>query len=262
MPLKHSTETLLTFLLALLIVLAGVASALLPPFATSPITWGALLVVAALYPIVLTPLFRARRADNTFRLLHALPFVLLLGALKLQLLSQWRPSLQRALTWYTWGWSLIPVALALFVLLLFCLRIMRQRGVRSTALLSLFVPFAVLAVFSEEQRTPVPTPSETNLARSSDPKEEQWRIKLRSLNRRQARITARAQTGDLVVALRGAKNSVLIASDLQSGSNHSKPPPRLPSSGMGAEVMTLTMLAGYCGVVHIRAKKRSTMKST
>lgn len=235
-------------LLALSMVLAGVAGAVLPRFALSPLPWVSVLIVAALYPMILSPFFRMRRADNAFRLLHVLPLLILLGALLLQLFSTLRPAVQKAFTVYTWGWSLLPVAFALLLLLLFCVQILRQRGARSLMLAALFVPFAILGVLSERQPwNPLLTASETNLTHSSIPAEEQWRMKLRNQERRQVRIVSRAATGDLIVPVHSAKDSVLISSS----------PPHLPSSGMGVELLVLTMLAGYCGVIHLRARQRS-----
>src|SRR3989338_4009325 len=78
MPLKHFTETFLVVLLGAVIALTGLLAATLPPLPEGALPWGVLFVLSIIYPLLLLPLFQRRRADNSFRLLHWFPAMLLL----------------------------------------------------------------------------------------------------------------------------------------------------------------------------------------
>src|SRR5438552_2256650 len=93
MPLKHSTETTLIVILAIVTMLTGVACAVLPPPTAQPIPWAILFVATIAYPLALEPFFRQRRADYAFRLLHLAPALMLILWLALTLLAPGRPVL-------------------------------------------------------------------------------------------------------------------------------------------------------------------------
>ncbi len=259
MPLKHSVETFLVLVLGILIVLAGVAAALLPAFATHPIPWMIALGVGLLYPLALHPLFTARRADYPLRTLHVVPALIIGVALLLQIFSSMWPVAALALAFFTWGWSMIVVVPALLLLLFFCVRVIRQRNLRSAFLALLLIPFAVTAYLHEYPQwqnggvVAVQPSSSQNLAASQHPDEEQVRMQLRRMQRRQERL-ARLDGQDQVIAVHGAKDSLLIAAATQPGSGAK--PPHLPSSGMATEAMMITMIGVYCGVLHQRMKRR------
>ncbi len=288
MPLKHSTETLLVFLLGIAIIVTGIVSALLPPITQTVIPWVIAFVLSIAYPLSLYPLFKRRRADYAFRALHFIPAGILVVRFLLQLLVTYRPSASPLLHGFTWGWSL-PVVLAGFLAIVwFCFGVIRQWTSRLGLLALLFVPFLFVGVLGENMHWPtevasllwsthtggtgttivaVTTSSEasSNLKRSSDATEEKYRAELRRMARRQLRL-AHLQTQPTTV--HGATDAAAIA--MQSGSLiasaiPAKPPrnnpPHLPSSGMGTEGVFLGGLALYCAVIHQRARRRLLVTS-
>ena len=154
MPLKHATETLLVFVLGLLIVLMGVAVAFLPPLPQGIWLWLAAFVIAVGYPVALSPLLRSRRADYAFRLLQWFPLLLLAVRFGLDLLLSFLPDAHWLVRLYTWGWTLPGVVIGIALLVVFCLRVIRQRIPRMQLLAATLLPFLVLgrAVWLDERR--------------------------------------------------------------------------------------------------------------
>lgn len=277
MPLKHGTETRLIALLACMIALAGAAVAFLPPLSVSVWPWIAAFIVSVLYPVALYPLFKENRADYEFRLLHFVPMLMLLAWLVFDLAASFRPSLQSLQEAFTWGWSLPIVAAAFALLLLFCLKVMRQRGSRIWMLVLLLAPFLLLSQLSERNEWDKDLAmmlwqdeetgsgliagggNSSNLGPSADPAEERWRMQLRRMERRRQRL----ENGDAASSassVRGAVDSaVIIASGIPDkpkvGSNSGMP--HLPSSGFGVEGLVVTMLAGYCTALHRKSAMRN-----
>jgi hypothetical protein len=151
MPLKHAHETRLVFLLGLAIVLAGVVCAVLPPLPGGIVPWVGAFIVSLIYPALLSPTLRSNRADNTFRRLHWFPAGMLLLWFVLQGGALFFAELAFTALWYTWGWTLAFVALGFFFLVFFCLKVIRQRGLRIFLLALLFVPFATSALIAEQK---------------------------------------------------------------------------------------------------------------
>ncbi len=231
MPLKHATETFFVFLLGVIIAVTGFFAALLPALPTGIIPWAVLFVLALLYPLFLSPIFRRDRADYYFRLLHWVPVAILLVWFLLQTATLYFPALSSVLVILTWGWTLPLVALGFVLITLFCLHVIRRREQRIALLLVALVPFTALALafeFSEDDwnaqiasmlwnggawsqllgtgshlLTKVePTTSGTgelaNLAKSEDESEEAWRQRLRAIERRRERIEKRLEQGSSV----------------------------------------------------------------
>lgn len=280
MPLKHATETALVLLLAVMIALAGVAVAFLPPVSVSILPWAIAFAISLIYPLALYPMMRERRADHSFRLLHFVPAAILLIWLVLDLLASFVPGLQWLQSWFTWAWALPFVALAFLALLAFCLNVIRQRLPRMSALAAVFLPFLLLSLLSERQDwdrklagmlweapstgTGVVAGNMTgsNLDPSADSVEEQWRAQLRRMERRRQRLeeegsSASSETSS-VSSVRGATSGVIIASGGLPEKPLPKPTdaPHLPSSGFGAEGLALTMLAGCCTAIQRRSIMR------
>lgn len=220
MPLKHTTETLLVFLLGAALALTGIIIPTLAELPVGIVPWAIAFVVAVIYPLSLSRLFRVNRADYAFRLIHWAPAVLLLLWLGLQGLSLALPGAGSALRWYTWGWTLPGVAVGFFLLAFFCLRVIRRWLQRLALLMIAFVPFlagavaaeyygwnkeiaavlwqgewwqidagSMLARLSPEDGASVS--SEKNLGMSSDPVEESYRERLRAIETRRERIAER-----------------------------------------------------------------------
>lgn len=245
MPLKHFTETFLVVVLGAVIALIGLMLATLPPLPNGALPWGLLFVLSVAYPLVLTPLFRRRRADYVFRILHLLPAVLLLLWLVLQVLIYYEFLTSGVQMLYTWGWTLWPVVLSFVFLIGFCLKVIRRRKPRLTFLLIILIPFTALAVYSEQEgnhyerelasvlwdsslwqiveqtgsvisgdRIADNRDTERNLDTSEDPEEEEWRERLRAQERRRERIAARLEEQ--------SKNGSLPLPDIDASSEASE----------------------------------------
>lgn len=271
------------FLLSLAIVATGAAMSMLPAFPDGAALWGIAWIVSVAYPVFLYPFLRLRRADYVFRVLHFVPMGMLLLWMVLDAGSLYSEDVQLVRVWYTWGSGIIAVAASFVLLSIFSWSVIRQRGVRLLLLTFVFVPFAVLGIgesqfgmrtnftgllsqvmewkekmvrgdlFDEEG-------SEKNLLASADQEEEVWRMRLRRMERREDRIDSKDDTEeehvlteppkDVLIAPHGTKSS---SSSVQS----TDAPPVLVSSGIGGmEVVGLFLLAGYCSLVHQRAKRR------
>jgi hypothetical protein len=101
---------------------------------------------------------------------------------------------------------------------------------------------------------------EKNLNHSADPVEESYRDRLRAIEARRERIerrrrergiegSAASETPALAASSSSSTESVLY------GQTSSKPT-RLPKSGMEWGGISMLMAAGYCCVLHARARRR------
>lgn len=289
MPLKHTTETFFVFLLGVLILVTGILLPTLPDLPAGAVPFSILFVLAVLYPLSLHFLFRRRRADHAFRLLHWFPAVMLLIWLSIQLVALQQPRLLLIRDWYVWGWTLSAVTIAFILLIAYCLQVIRRRLTRILLLLVAFIPFVGGALASERTthwerelatvlwggdwlknlegreilgfRMVARLPTEQNLNSSSDAKEEEWREKLRSAEQRRrsareelrARSSAPSSTG--IVALTPPSPDLAVNSGAALREAKTLPK-KLPSSGPELAVFVLGMLAGYTGVLHDRARRR------
>lgn len=281
MPLKHPTETFCVFLLGVMVAAAGVAVNILPPLPAGAVAWGGALLLAVGYALLLHPLLKANRADNSFRALHFLPLLMLLLWLFLQVGASYDVRVAPLLSWYTWGWTLPAVTVGFVLLVLFCIRVIRCWVFRCGVLIILFVPFASLAVMHErgewsglvasvlqrgkelvllrggdEQLTKDAAEveeEERTLVASADPGEEGWRRRLRRMERREERIDQKQEEGEGKVVVPTVASSRLAVTE--------QPPPILPSSGGEIEFLVLLALAGYCGVLQQRGMRRKLVVS-
>lgn len=236
MPLKHDAETALVLVLGLMIALAGAVAAFLPPLSVSVVPWAIAFAVAMVYPLILYPMMKENRADHEFRALHFVPALVLFVWMLLDLLVAFRPEWQILQTVYTWGWGLAVVVAAFVLLVLFCLRVIRQRFPRIALLLAVLIPFIILSQLSEREQWDrklalsiwdgtrtgtglVASGGNTgNLNPSSDAVEEQWRAQLRQMERRRQQLEQERRNGssssdvtDASSSLVGAKSSAIIA---------------------------------------------------
>ncbi len=269
MPLKHDTETRLIILLGLMIALAGAVSAFLPPVSVSALPWLTACTLGLAYPLLLYPTLRSHRADYPFRLLHFVPVLILLVWLALELLASAVPSFQFAQTLFTLCWSGPAVLAAFLLLIVFCVRVIRQRARRITVLLLVLLPFLALGAWSdladwdrsltalvwdEGLFDSFGTNASGNLLSSTDPLEEQWRIELRLMEQRRQRLL-RGETGGLVgidVTAPGAGTQIASMGLEQRTGTGDSIPPRLPSSGFGVEALAVAFLAGASAAIHRR----------
>lgn len=265
-------------ILGIFIVLAGAAAAFLPPVTVSVWPWAIAFIIALAYPLVLYPMLKERRADYEFRALHFAPALMLLVWVALDLLSTFRPQWQVLQSLYTWGWALGVVAAAFILLVLFCLRVIRQRWSRLGMLAMVFLAFLGVSQISEQKNWDselamvlwdgestgsgsIAGGSSSNLSPSTDSQEEQWREQLRQMERRRQQIAN--GTGAVVSSKSSSSaSSVIIAAANSShsaatGTGTVSPPPRLTSSGFGIETLGVLMAAGYCSVLHRKSMKRA-----
>jgi len=279
MPLKHTTETLLIFLLGTLTVVTGVVIPTLTNLETGIVQWAIVFVLAAAYPLLLSQTFRQNRADYAFRVLHWMPAFLLLIVLLLELLVYAFPSTAFLLSWYAWGWTLSGVAIGFFLLGLFCLRVIRRWTLRIVLLSILFVPFVVGAVASEHfswngeiasvlwggewwqlagggSGSLLADAEEKNLNASLDPVEEQYRDRLRAIENRRERIAERLEerrnetfSVSSVLAINSSAPSVEMR-------EVSSMPSHLPGAGFDWTLIILTLLGLYTAAVHEKTKQR------
>lgn len=276
MPLKHTTETLMVFVLAVAIIVTGM---LMQTFADLPngiVPWAIVFVVAVAYPLALARMFRKNRADYEFRLLHWVPAVMLVLWLVLQAVAYVLPAILGVLDWYTWGWSLPAVATGFLLIILFVLKVIRRWTTRVALLALAFVPFMAGSVANEyfdwntqlaatlwqgdwwQLDTSTGTQiaqNDKNLAASMDPAEEQYRERLRAIERRRDRIAERLEDRGLEESEIPSSSSVPSAPSSESTSSapmissSSSMPTHLPSSGFGWSAIVLFMAAAYCAAL-------------
>lgn len=278
MPLKHSTETFLIAVLVVLIVLAGLVVRVLWMLGTSMLLWWAApLIITLLYPLLLHPLLKSSRAEYSLRALHFAPFLIVLIGFLLSVGAAKLPFLVRLASFYAFGGSLAAVAFALFLLMRFCMAVLRQWNRRLGVLTALFIPFLAGGIAWEawqggalpgglfagnsssvaSSTAPVvAVTSSVNTSPSSHSTEELLRMQLRRMARRKDRLAAQSGAVSVVAAVRG----VLAASTLsrQKPKPIAYDPDQLPASGFGIEPLALTMLAGYTALLHERARRRKT----
>ena len=286
MPLKHATETFLIFLLGVVILVTGILLSTLPDLPAGAVPWAILFVLALLYPLSLFLLFRNRRADHAFRLLHWYPALMLLVWLGLEVAALERPRLLAFVDYFTWGWTLPAVVLAFILLITYCLQVVRRRGLRVLLLLLAFIPYVSMGLASERSFHWEPQlasllwngnwlaslegkdffgfhiaqklPLKQNLNSSQDQSEESWRVKLREAEQRRSEIAEKIknQSGSVALAI-VAPSSAGSGATLSMGTT-AKKPHRLSSSGpedIGA--FALLLIAGYTFVLHERARRRA-----
>lgn len=294
MPLKHATETLLVFFLAVLILLTGGFLRFLPPLANAGTLWTLGFAIVIAYPLLLLPLFRRRRADYIFRFLHFLPAVMFLLWLVLEILQSYGYDAAPVLRTVTWGYMLPLVVVNFCLLGAYSAHVIRQRTTRIITLLLLLLPFLTVAALGEKrgwndyvvyllQRgewrqiigsgSTIPEKILANLMPSEDSDEERWRVKLRRMERRERRVAQRqederssAESMILAAEDRSARSArILVDAEDASPSSFQnspakgsavEPPPRLPPSGPIGESLAIFLLAGYCALLQRRAHVR------
>ncbi len=297
MPLKHTTETVLVFLLAAAMLLTGAVLHFLPELPGGLFWWSLAFVGALLYPLVLYPLLRRSRAEYALRALHFLPAGLLLLWLVGKLGGEWIWGVGLLGVLLAWGLGLLPVALGMALLAIYCLNVIRQRGTRLPLLLILFVPFALLGLSSEwqgwtagggmqaatTQSSSSSVKTVANTSPSDHPGENQWRGVLRRMERREQRLLQREDpfADSSAIALQSSSAPVMIAvstssktsalsalsasgaqrsaSSISSARTVVQAPPDLVSSGPITNVLAVLLLAGYCAVLQARAIRNKNL---
>lgn len=277
----------MVFLLGLMIALTGAVAAFLPPVSVTILPWTIAFAVTLVYPLVWYPIMKERRADYEFRALHFVPALILLLWLMLDLFVSFRPDWQVMQSVYTWSWTMGIVAAAFVLLVLFCVRVIRQWLPRIGLLLLVFIPFALLSRVSEMNGwdrqvamtlwdgqgigtgTGVIASNGTssNLTPSTDSAEEQWRAQLRLMERRRQQLEEEASSVISQVdapkpTVTTATSGMMIAAaglpePIKKPIKNDKPP-RLPSSGFGFEGIALVLAAACCAGIHKKTMMRAS----
>jgi hypothetical protein len=245
------------------------------------------MIVAVAYPVVLTPLFRARRADTPLRTMHWYPAFMLLLWFFLEVLALYVPSAQVLQRFFTVAWTLPAVALGIVALAVYCLRVIRRRVPRLAVMLLLLVPYAVAGIVSARgayyegeiaavlwkgdwwqvfgSGAAIPSArwslagkgtSLADIEASQDVSEERWREKMRAAERRSSREKDRKSQEKSEGKTVSAMTKASSASSTPLWRQTSSAPAALPSSGGPLEVIAISMLALYSGVLHDRVRKR------
>ncbi len=288
MPLRHSTETALLLVLALVIALTGILSSTLPPIPAGGLPWLLSMILAVAYPVILTPLFRARRADTPLRTMHWYPAFILLLWFFLEVFALYVPSAQVLQQYFTVAWTLPAVAIGIIALVVYCLRVIRRRIPRIAVMLLLLVPYAAVGMISARgayyegeiaavlwsgdwwqvfgSGAAIPSArwslagkgtSLADLEASEDVSEERWRDKLRAAERRSSREADRKSQAKSEGKTASAMSKASSTSSAPLWRQTSSAPAALPSSGGALEVIAISMIALYSGVLHDRARRRS-----
>ena len=284
MPLKHATETVLVFVLGLVVAIFGVLTATLPPLPQGGLPWIVLLAIAILYPLSLTHLFKKNRADYAFRWLHWFPVLILLLWLTIEIVAKVYGPARSMQSYYQWGWTFVPVATGILGIMVFCIRVIRRRLPRMLLLLAVFVPFAVLAFAGEKgarnwngvlagvlwdaslwsdiqqgingtgsTEVAFDNKEPKNLSTSENFAEEAWRERLREFERRRLEIAMKANEQEQLPPPSSAPAPSPKTGTGREYREAKTEPVALPSSGTGIGLITMTMISGYCGLLHRRA---------
>lgn len=274
------------FILAVAIIVTGIILPTLPDLPNGLVPWAIVFVPAVAYPLVLSGVFRRNRADYEFRLLHWIPAIILLVWMVLQGIAYVWPLILGVLDWFTWGWSLPAVATGFLLIILFVFKVIRRWSTRLLLLALAFVPFMVGSVANEyynwtpqitatlwqgewwQLDTTLGTPVASNdgrdegknLSASADPTEEQYRERLRAIERRRERIEQRLEgrgldegniptSSEMAAMVSETSPSSESTSSAPMLASSSSLPSQLPSSGFGWSAMAMLLLAAYCAAV-------------
>lgn len=284
MPLKHLTETVLVALLALALIVMGIAVSFLPPLPGGFTPWIVVFVLSMAYPLGLYSFLRSNRADNWFRALHFFPAAIAALWLAFELVALRLPSAMVVERWFLWGYCAVPVMLSLILLADFCLHVIRRQVPRLSvisllAILFLAGAFAHAAyphwerqlaasilpawrgsgsLASRGQGSAAPSVL-ADLPHSGVPEEEAWREKLRALASSKGRVSSSSARAVAAVRSSGASSAAIASAGVQSSTPPllAGKPKRLPSAGVGFEGFAAFFLAAYCAVLHARARRRA-----
>ena len=281
MPLKHTTETTLLLILAVVIALTGLLTATLPALPAGGLPWLILAGLALLYPLLLTPLFQSRRADTPFRWMHWIPLGILLIWFAIEAVALYRPEIARFQSYYTVAWTLPAVALGFLALIVYCFHVIRRRVPRVALIVLLLLVFGWAGITSVQGKqwdgelasvlwqgswwqvfgsgAAVPAgyrsiayqTASSSLAPSSDADESAWRDKMRSAEDQRSSSQVVAVVSSVPVMVHSSTSSTGVVWHQTSSK-----PTKLPSAGSPVEMLGLTLLALYTAVLHQRARRR------
>ncbi len=277
------------FVLGLAICAAGIAAALLPAIPVGTKYWAILLTLSFLYPIGLTRTFKHNRADYEFRLLHWFPAGIFLLWFALQLIGPRIEIIRILALGFFFLWSLPLVALGIAFICIFAVHVLRRSRLRVTTLVVFLSLFTVGALYAEGtnlnprlQAVVFPKNPPTFAAISAAFSSLRASLGLKSGTSGVLIAVTESSSSSASIASSRSKSAIAMASSQSSGISSSfhmpssfsssvsrstiaslppvigdKNPGHLTKSGPeGVAVLGLTLLAGYFGLLHARAKKR------
>lgn len=276
------------FLLGLIICGAGIAAALLPPIPVGTKYWAILLTLSFFYPIALTRTFKYNRADYEFRMLHWFPACIFILWFALQLLGPRIEIIRILALGFFFLWSLPLVALGIAFICIFAVHVLRRSRLRVTTLVIFLSLFIVGALYAEGANL---NPRLQAMVYPKNP--PTFASVSAALTSIRATLGLKSGTSGMLVAVMDSSSSssmsssrrsapIAMASSKSSGASSSvrvptsfsssvsrstiaslppvigdKNPGHLTKSGPeSVAVLGLTLLAGYFGLLHARARKR------
>lgn len=270
--------------LGILLVATGFVLGLLPAFPAGIAYWCVLFAVTVFYPLLLTRLLRSNRADYEFRILHWVPAAMAVLWLVLELLTYRFSVARTAQLGFFSFWSLPLVALGIVLTIVFAAHVIRRRNVRIPFLSILLVAFAATSVVSHTmgwnpalQATLFPETDITRIAQAGYTSISGFlaRVQLPGSARSNPSSgsgTANASSPMSVAASVASStpgrhtvsSSLAHSSDATASiadATAATKPRRLTKTGPEetAAILLATMLAGYCGVLHTRARSRCAL---
>ncbi len=260
MPLKHLTETLLIILLCVVTMITGVLASTLPALPEGFLPFVILMGLALAYALSLYPVLKQNRADYEFRILHLLPAVVLLIWLIAQLVTLYIPAAASLSKILTWGSFLSVIVIGFGLLAWFCVHVLRRWTTRLSligVLLLLFVGWAATSEVFFPNVTPVLT---ANVWQG-----DFWKLIGRTGESSSSSSSLIAGNTQSSVLLPGQTWEDRLKDDHQksqaSQSSVSTPkPPVLSSAGPVMNVFVLLFIAGYCGAVHQKTRRRAELR--
>lgn len=274
MPLKHHTETALMLILGIVMVATGFVCALLPAFPAGILYWCIAFALTVLYPLVLASFFRANRADYEFRLLHWVPAGMTVLWLFLELLSYRFEVAHTAQLGFFALWSLPLVALGIVLSIVFSAHVIRRRNVRISFLALLLVGFSGLAYAAQVNHWNAPLQAALfpqggiNSVAATGYKSLAGLFNTmrfpdggQSVSSSSSEAVSSAPSSMIAVnATSSRSSSVAMASDAATtvAAAVNAKPRRLTKTGPEETLglLMVTLLAGYCMVLHARARSR------
>ncbi len=263
-------------LLGLVICIAGFLAALLPPMAEGGTTyWAILLTLSILYPLVLSGTFRRNRADYEFRALHWFPAGIFILWFILELIGPRVELIHIFTLGFFFLWSLPLVALGIAFIIIFAVHVLRRSRLRTTILSILLALFTIGALYAEGTR------ANYRLQATVFPKNvAAFAVVSDAFDHLRASLGFRSGSSGILVAVSDSSSASSTPSSsfspssvrsssritFSSSANASatlppviaqRKPGHLTQSGPEAvALLGATLLAGYFGLLHARARKR------
>lgn len=257
--------------LGIVIAATGFVCALLPAFPAGIFYWCIAFALTVLYPLLLASFFKANRADYEFRMLHWTPAAITVLWLFFELLSYRFEVAHTAQIGFFALWSLPLVALGIVLAIVFSAHVIRRRDVRITFLVLLLAGYSAFAYAAQVngwneplQAALFPQGGISTVAANG------YRslaglfsnLKFPGIDgTTSSSIAMSSAPSSMIAAATSSRSaSAAMASDAATtvATVASSKPHRLTKTGPEETLgfLIVTLLAGYCMVLHTRARNR------